>query len=1392
MSFRVKITGLLLILLMLTCDFQSVILVLASTRGLNNSCATAGDTSDFEFLKRQLENATPSECPLLERSYVIPSGMDLSLADEIWLKIAPLISLGYNEKEILKAIDEAGLPRMIEANGAPILVDYANLSVTRSLENGEVSVEIPVLCNSSLSSVYYEVKGVKKHIWLYNITLVRYYNVSVRTSDFCNVTCSREDNQFSKAILDLSGNLKNNVINVYFPNLEKPVFSEICFNLSSYGVSLSLRVLECKVYDIDSGGKRTDCFWIRVNATLRTNRDVPRVMFRIGHGDGWVNKHWLILRRGEYASDYWVKWTPNDKLIVDFNAEGFGNRFILNFGEIVEKWNDSFNKVLSEDELKNLLEQPPCFELNLSKAPRFLHVDFAGEKVINETIQVTNEEYEWLARLGWKKDNSIFIDSGEIEWEYAVTNRTLDRCKSIRLFYNPLKVSRGELVHGLSLRNYANTNLNYTLRLRTTTGFFFFPKVDEGDATIVLNKSSINHLLLVQREPAVGDAFLELVNDDRVVAAVKVYLLLKTTMYWKGFWEGLASKLPGIMVIAGVMMVTGFLIPLRYIRPTYYILLGLNVLMNLAEVALDIAEANTAKDEMLVLAKAFENRAREFLVRGEVEHTSECLSFALALRKEVNETMNNLLLNVLSDLAVGVSFDEIRIALGLKEPPARDELERQYKIGYARGRVTGAVVSCVLYVTLFMMVNRIKVERTGQRLTVNKVFRLIVRGVYNWITPTILDTVILILGKVKGFADRVVDLLLANKYSRRFGDVVGNLLQDVKGDLSKIKDILDASSQFSKNVLENVPSWESSKKILDALGMIIEQYSLEDLGKKGRIVTRSIVSIWIKDGDDAIDSLNNWLSKNMGDLNRMAVLEEVLMAISGDAVKGVGLKIENIVNSYFDVKNRYSRDVMEAFLSKVVRHPDALEEILVKLNSFDFMEKPHKVILRKGMESTLDIGESNKVDPGTYVVRVYWEYGEKNGIIDFSVKKNVESHRINMPREQVNQILDQVVSDEAKILVTKVELFDYRLFFPAEFIVNDKKITLDLFNNEMEINGVTYKFIAYQDVHAGKIRVDTEFEGKNIEGRNLVLSFYQDSKLGIKHDDGSRLIKEIEIDPKRSLMRIEYLKGDEKHAEYSFNSKPLEAQMGRIPCAIIVRDQERTGLEGPLRLRLKEELFRLLGYDALIELEKRIRDIDEERIVLLVHFDNSKTVYCRNKDLRVNVPSGAGKITGIEIIVFKELSDIKKYAAGVLEKSQDPRPKGELGEAIVREKFMDIILAEIAERSGISKDELVVNPLGGSGRADFEIKVSGTSERIAVVEVKYVGDPENVEEFGKQLNEARIQIKDRFNDPKQTAPYGVVVVIAWSPEQIINDEPYPPTVGSYKNPYIEYHSREGG
>ncbi|MGB9717522.1 MAG: hypothetical protein ACPL4E_03655 [Thermoproteota archaeon] len=205
------------------------------------------------------------------------------------MAIAPLISLGYGEKEIVRAIGGLGLPRRIEADGVSILIDYASLRVTRGLEDGGVYVEIPVVCNSSLSSVYYELKGVKKHVKLYNVTSTKYYNVSIRTSDLYDVAySSREPGGFYKAILDLNGDLKNNVINVYLPGLDGPVFSEIRFNLSSYGVSLSLRTLERKVYDIGSGGMRVDCHWIRANATLRVERDVFQALFRIGHGGGWA------------------------------------------------------------------------------------------------------------------------------------------------------------------------------------------------------------------------------------------------------------------------------------------------------------------------------------------------------------------------------------------------------------------------------------------------------------------------------------------------------------------------------------------------------------------------------------------------------------------------------------------------------------------------------------------------------------------------------------------------------------------------------------------------------------------------------------------------------------------------------------------------------------------------------------------------------------------------------------------------------------------------------------------------------------------------------------------------------------------------------------------------
>ncbi|MBO3841901.1 MAG: hypothetical protein FGF48_05740, partial [Candidatus Brockarchaeota archaeon] len=1092
MSLRRKVAGILLILLVLTQGFHNIVLTFASTK-VQQDIYEAGQAGDVEFLRRQLEDCAPPEGPLLERSYVVPKGMNLSLADEIWLKIAPLISLGYDEKEIIKAINGLGLPKRIEADGILVSLDYANLHVTRSLEDGEVSVEIPIICNSSFLSVHYEMKGVKKHVKLYNVTSLRYYNISVKASDLYEVAYRREGAVgFSKAMLSLNGDLKDNVIDVYFPNLNAPTFSEVCFNLLSYGVLLSLRVIERKVYDIGSKGKRVDCHWIHVNATLGASRDVFRVMLRIGHGGGWVIKPWLILRKGEYSSDHWIKWSSKDKLVVGFDAEGLGNSFILNFGKVPERENNTLSRVLSEDELKVLLEQPPYERLNLSRAPRSWSIELACEKVTNETVWVNDRKYEQLKRLGWKEGNSLFIDSGEVEWEYAITNKTLGRCGSIKLFYNPLKVKRGELAHGLTLRNYANTNVSYGLRLRTTTSFLFlFSKVEEGNGGITLNKSSISHLLLVQREPAAGDAILELVKDGRIVATVKIYLALRATMYWKGFWDGLATKLPGIMITAGVMVAIGFLIPHAYIRPVYYLLLGIGVLSNLLEVALDIAEANKARDEMLTLAGAFENRSREFMAKREVEHAVECMGLALALRKEVNRTMGNLLPNILSGLTLGVSVDEIRVALGLEEPFARDELERQYKIGYARGRVTGAAISCVLYVALFVMVNRIKVERAGQRLTAGQILRIIARGIYNWITPAIWDAATLVLGKMKGFASRIVDLLLGNKYSREFGEAVGNLLQDVREELPRIGDTLDVSSGLSKHVLENVPGKESSNKILDALGSIIKHYSLNELKEKSGIVVRSIVSMCIKDGDGAIDSLNDWLSINSRDMSKMKALDDVLLRIRGDAAEGVGVKIGDIVDNYFNIKG-HSEEVAERFLDAVLKDPDKLEELLAGIECFDYGTRPREVTL-KPEEVTLTLKSGDKIGPGTYRVKIEWEYGEKSGEMEFWIAVTSETDTIHIPAGQAKKVLDQIRVGEAKISVIKVELIDFRLYFPKTFSAGGASFSADFYGNELKVNGKAYEISKQRPyAYGGKLHVDVTLKAKNIYGDNPVLSFYDD------------------------------------------------------------------------------------------------------------------------------------------------------------------------------------------------------------------------------------------------------------------------------------------------------------
>lgn len=111
-------------------------------------------------------------------------------------------------------------------------------------------------------------------------------------------------------------------------------------------------------------------------------------------------------------------------------------------------------------------------------------------------------------------------------------------------------------------------------------------------------------------------------------------------------------------------------------------------------------------------------------------------------------------------------------------------------------------------------------------------------------------------------------------------------------------------------------------------------------------VMRSIVSMWIKDGDEAINHLNSWLSVNSKDMEKMKALDDVLVKIGGDATKGVGVKIGDMIESYSGIWCKYGESIANSFLDAILRNPYALEEILIKIKGFDFGKEPHKVTLQ--------------------------------------------------------------------------------------------------------------------------------------------------------------------------------------------------------------------------------------------------------------------------------------------------------------------------------------------------------------------------------------------------------------------------------------------------------------
>ncbi|MBO3841158.1 MAG: hypothetical protein FGF48_01890 [Candidatus Brockarchaeota archaeon] len=122
----------------------------------------------------------------------------------------------------------------------------------------------------------------------------------------------------------------------------------------------------------------------------------------------------------------------------------------------------------------------------------------------------------------------------------------------------------------------------------------------------------------------------------------------------------------GIVATCRIMVIVGIMLPPKWAAAASLAILVIGVAMNMAEVWIDVHNALAAMDSLNELADVCEGMGKEFNEIGMAQHANELFKLAQTCGSEAKDINDNLLLNVFSDLAQDISWDEIRIAIWTK------------------------------------------------------------------------------------------------------------------------------------------------------------------------------------------------------------------------------------------------------------------------------------------------------------------------------------------------------------------------------------------------------------------------------------------------------------------------------------------------------------------------------------------------------------------------------------------------------------------------------------------------------------------------------------------------------------------------------------------------------
>ncbi|MBO3841375.1 MAG: hypothetical protein FGF48_03030 [Candidatus Brockarchaeota archaeon] len=1016
-----------------------------------------------------------------------------------------------------------------------------------------------------------------------------------------------------------------------------------------------------------------------------------------------------------------------------------------------------YERVLREDEVKKLFHINEDERLEPSKIPPSYEIKLVKEEVLNqsEIVTVNDDFYEKLKYSSWEDHDYKYEDTGVKKWDLDKAIASVLHDKTIELVYRPL-MYQGDLVKGVLVKNYAAWDIVYELEILQWP---IAENLPENIALSIPAHGSIP-LSLIQRKSASHPVLIYLKYQGRIVVFLRVHATGEVSEFWRGFWDGIKEKLSGIIITATIMVILA--VPTKGGSLLAYVknlitsavipsLFAVGVASNIREI-LEAYSAYKKMDEVAGELDGFSQRAAYagyfnayYLFQG--------------LRSKIKEKQGYIVGDTALDLLADVTVRDLLVTFG-------NEDAREYEKGKALGRLVGSALSLATYVGIyykFLSNGPMLLSRAGR-------IKEFLKGVYNWITPPLWDIGI-IAGKLTA---RGIAASLA--ISGESGDFK-EYLNRIKDDEESLSSLVESTGRFLDDALDVSGklglSEEAFLGLLRAYGKcrlsdeawdkFIQE--IENISEKSkRCVDELLRSIFNAEGNEveyAVIKLAPKLAKLGSD--ELGCLEKLLAS-------GVGMKE----------------------IGGILEKPDGLKELLAGIKVFEFRE-PHRITLKRGEDRALNMGKDNKLSPGTYVARIYWECGEKKGVMEFPVKSR-GSKSVGIPEHQVDQVLNEIGGDEVEILVTKAEFLDYRLFFPREFSVGGIEIKLDLFKNEMKIGGKSFKFELDTDIWGGRIHVHAELEGKDIGGNNLVIFFYDDREVRIRIGGNSYLVKRIELDSMLDLMRIGYLDDIEdkpKLAEYSFNFKSLNEQTGkRSYLAPLEKGQKCVGL--------KRKLFRLLGYNALKELE---RDIGSKYGVIL-EYDNGEMAYCGTDRFGAHVPDGASEIRYIRIVLIDD--ETSSYLRQVIEADDLSKVKTQVGIAGERIvilgyrgiDYREMILAEFSKKTGIPLEVLRVRDtvnfqhIGGKRKPDgkiFALKdivVNGkvvfkSGDTIAIIEMESTVRGGDLKKLCDDVKNTDLKEHIKLDEYKDVQ-YGVAIGFSYDPVRALAGEPdIPPLIEVY-------------